>query len=133
MSSPHNGITNCTLAGACAGVNPEDCPGSTLLKKLNGVAPAGDGSNDETPGATFLGPVHYAAVLSDGDTVVPPWCGGHFVLDPAMKTGATLDCRAANYTVDPDSTSCFLPKVQHLAIPRDTNALQFAYCQVNRD
>ena len=133
MASPHNGITNCTLVSGCGGVNPEDCPGSAFMKKLNGVAPEGDGSNDETPGASYLGPVHYAAVLSDGDTVVPPWCGGYFILDPAMKNGSNLDCRAANYTVDPDSTSCFLPKVQHLVIPKDTNAIHFAYCQVNRD
>ncbi|HEX8435026.1 alpha/beta fold hydrolase [Archangium sp.] len=133
MASPHNGITNCGLVAGCAGVNPEDCSGSAFLKKLNGVGPEGDGSNDETPGATFLGPVHYAAVVSDGDTVVPPWCGGYFLVDPATRTGATLDCRRPNYTVDPDSSSCFLPKVQHLVVPRDTNAIHFAYCEVNRD
>jgi pimeloyl-ACP methyl ester carboxylesterase len=133
MSSPHNGITNCGLVSGCPGVNPEDCSGSAFLKKLNGVAPEGDGSNDETPGATFLGPTHYAAVVSDGDTVVPPWCGGYFLVDPTTRTGATLDCRRANYTVDPDSSSCFLSKVQHLVVPRDTNAIHFAYCEVNRD
>jgi len=133
MSSPHNGITNCGLVSGCAGVNPEDCPNSAFLRKLNGVAPEGDGSNDETPGATYLGPVHYASVVSDGDTVVPPWCGGYFVVDPAMKTGSTLDCRAKNYMVDPDSSACFVSKVQHLVVPKDTNAIHFAYCEVNRD
>jgi pimeloyl-ACP methyl ester carboxylesterase len=133
MSAPNNGINNCGLVSGCAGVNPEDCPGSALMKKLNGVAPNGDGSNDETPGATFLGPVHYSAVVSDGDTVVPPWCGSYFVMDPATRTGANLDCRRPNYTVDPDSSSCFLSKVQHLVVPRDANAIQFAYCEVNRD
>ncbi len=133
MSAPNNGITNCGLVSGCAGVNPEDCPNSALMKKLNGVAPNGDGSNDETPGATFLGPVHYSAVVSDGDTVVPPWCGSYFVLDPATRNGSNLDCRRPNYTVDPDSSSCFLSKVQHLVVPRDANAIQFAYCEVNRD
>ena len=33
-------------------MNPEDCSNSAFLRKLNGVAPQGDGSNDETPGAT---------------------------------------------------------------------------------
>ena len=133
MSSPHNGITNCGLVSGCAGVNPEDCANSAFLRKLNGVAPEGDGSNDETPGATFLGPVHYASVVSDGDTVVPPWCGGYFLVDPATKNGSTLDCRRPNYTVDADSSACFVSKVQHLVVPRDTNAIGFAYCEVNRD
>jgi pimeloyl-ACP methyl ester carboxylesterase len=133
MAAPHNGITNCTLAGACPGVNPEDCPNSAFMKKLNGVAPEGDGSNDETPGATFLGPVHYAAVVSDGDSVVPPWCGGYFILDPATKNGSNLDCRNPNYTVDPDSSACFLSRVSHLIVPRSTSAIDFAYCEVNRD
>jgi pimeloyl-ACP methyl ester carboxylesterase len=133
MSAPHNGITNCGLVSGCAGVNPEDCPDSALMRKLNGVAPQGDGSNDETPNASFLGPVHYASVVSDGDTVVPPWCGSHFILDPATKNGSNLDCRRSNYTVDPDADSCMLSKVQHLVVPRDANAINFAYCQVNKD
>ena len=80
LASPHNGITNCTLVSGCGGVNPEDCPGSALMKKLNGVAPNGDGSNDETPGATFLGPVHYSAGCGGGGTTLelypaPPAAG----------------------------------------------------------
>jgi hypothetical protein len=133
MSSPHNGITNCTLVSGCAGVNPEDCPNSALLKKLNGVLPYGDGSNDETPGATANGPIHYAAVVSDGDTVVPPWCGSHFVLRPDVYSGSNLDCRSTNYTVDPDSASCKLSKVQHLTVPTNSSAIAFAYCEVNKD
>jgi hypothetical protein len=35
--------------------------------------------------------------------------------------------------VDPDSSACFLSKLQHLVIPRDTNAINFAYCEVNKD
>lgn len=133
MSSPHNGITNCTLVSGCAGVNPEDCPNSALLKKLNGVLPYGDGSNDETPGATANGPIHYAAVVSDGDTVVPPWCGSYFVLRPDAYSGSNLDCRNTNYTVDPDSASCKLSKVQHLTVPTNSSAIAFAYCEVNKD
>jgi len=133
MSAPHNGISNCTLVSNCAGVNPEDCPNSALLKKLNGVLPYGDGSNDETPGATARGPVHYAAVVSDGDSVVPPWCGGHFILSPNTLSGSTLNCRTPNYTVDPDSSSCFVSKAQHLVVPTHTSAISFAYCEVNKD
>lgn len=133
MSAPNNGITNCGLVSGCPGVNPEDCPDSAFLRKLNGVDPSGDGSNDETPGASYLGPTHYAAVVSDGDNVVPPWCGGYFILDPATKNGSNLDCRRTNYTVDPDSDSCKLSKVQHLVVPRNTNAVDFTYCQVNKD
>jgi hypothetical protein len=114
-------------------VNPEDCPNSALPKKLNGVLPYGDGSNDETPGATARGPLHYAAVLSDGDNVVPPWCGSHFLLNPNAVSGSNLDCRNANYTVDPDATFCKLSKVQHLVVPTNTNAVNFAYCEVNKD
>lgn len=133
MSAPHNGITNCTLVSGCAGVNPEDCPNSALLKKLNGVLPYGDGSNDETPGATARGPVHYAAVVSDGDNVVPPWCGGHFLLSPDAYSGSNLDCRNTNYAVDPDAASCKLSKVQHLVVPTHSSAIAFAYCEVNKD
>jgi pimeloyl-ACP methyl ester carboxylesterase len=133
MSAPNNGITNCTLVSGCAGVNPEDCPNSALMKKLNGVLPYGDGSNDETPGASARGPVHYAAVVSDGDNVVPPWCGSYFLLNPDTVSGSTLDCRRANYTVDPDASSCTLSKVQHLVVPKDASAIAFAYCEVNKD
>lgn len=133
MSAPNNGITNCGLVSGCPGVNPEDCSNSAFLKTLNGVLPYGDGSNDETPGATAIGPVHYAAVVSDGDNVVPPWCGSYFLSRPDLVSGATLDCRKANYTVDPDSVSCTLSKVQHLVVPTDTNAINFAYCEVNKD
>ncbi|MDY7224952.1 esterase/lipase family protein [Hyalangium rubrum] len=133
MSAPNNGITNCTLVSNCPGVNPEDCPNSALMKKLNGVLPYGDGSNDETPGATATGPVHYAAVVSDGDTVVPPWCGSYFLSNPDAVSGANLDCRRPNYTVDPNATSCMLSKVQHLVVPTHASAIAFAYCEVNKD
>jgi pimeloyl-ACP methyl ester carboxylesterase len=133
MAAPHNGITNCTLVSGCPGVNPEDCPNSAFLKKLNGVLPYGDGSNDETPGATARGPVHYAAVVSDGDNVVPPWCGGYFLSRPDLVSGANLDCRAGNYTLDPDALACKLSKVQHLPVASDANAIAFAYCEVTRD
>jgi pimeloyl-ACP methyl ester carboxylesterase len=133
MSSPNNGITNCGLVSGCAGVNPEDCPNSALMKKLNGVTPYGDGSNDETPGATATGPTHYAAVVSDGDNVVPPWCGSYFLLNPNTVSGSNLDCRATNYSVDPDSASCKLSKVQHLVVPTNASAIAFAYCEVNKD
>ncbi|HYO66436.1 MAG TPA: hypothetical protein VEU33_10165, partial [Archangium sp.] len=33
----------------------------------------------------------------------------------------------------PDSSACFVSRVQHLVVPRDTHALQFAYGEVNRD
>ncbi|HZI13804.1 MAG TPA: alpha/beta fold hydrolase [Myxococcus sp.] len=133
MSASHNGINNCGLVSGCTGINPEVCPNSALLKKLNGVLPYGDGSNDETPGATVLGPVHYAAVVSDGDNVVPPWCASYFLKSPDLVSGANVDCRRPNYTVDADSVSCKLSKVQHLVIPSDTNAIGFAYCEANRD
>lgn len=133
MSSPNNGLQNCGLVSGCPGVNPEDCPNSAFLKTLNGVLPYGDGSNDETPGASVLGPVHYAAVLSDGDNVVPPWCASHFILNPDAVSGTNINCRTPNYTVDPDSTSCTLSKVQHLVVPTNTSAINFAYCQVNKD
>lgn len=133
MSSPRNGITNCGLVSGCPGVNPEDCSNSSFLKTLNGVLPYGDGSNDETPNASALGPVHYAAVVSDGDNVVPPWCGGNFILSPNTLSGATLDCRNTNYTLDPDAVSCQLSKVQHLNVPTNSTAINFAYCQVNKD
>lgn len=133
MSAPHNGISNCTLVSGCSGVNPEDCPNSALMKKLNGVSPYGDGSNDETPAASATGPTHYAAVVSDGDTVVPPWCGSYFLLNPNTVSGSTLDCRATNYSVDPSAASCKLSKVQHLVVPSNASAIAFAYCEVNKD
>jgi pimeloyl-ACP methyl ester carboxylesterase len=133
MSAPHNGLQNCGLVSGCPGVNPEDCPNSALMKKLNGVLPYGDGSNDETPNATARGPVHYAAVVSDGDNVVPPWCASHFILNPDAVNGGNINCRTPNYTVDPDSVTCKLSKVQHLVIPGDTNAVNFAYCEVTKD
>jgi len=72
-------------------------------------------------------------VVSDGDSVVPPWCGGHFILSPNTLSGSTLNCRTPNYTVDPDSSSCFVSKAQHLVVPTHTSAISFAYCEVNKD
>ena len=48
-------------------------------------------------------------------------------------SGSSLNCRTPNYTVDPDSSSCVLSKVQHLVVPTHTNAISFAYCEVNKD
>jgi len=134
MAPTHNGITNCTLAGACTGVNPEVCPDSAFLHKLNGVAPQGDGSNDMTPGSTTLGPVHYSATVSTGDKTVPPWCGGYFILNPQTQQGDDLNCSGSgNYTLDPDADSCKLSNVLHLVIPTNTTAINDAYCKVNTD
>jgi hypothetical protein len=56
-----------------------------------------------------------------------------FVKSGLALVAGTLDCRRPNYTVDADSSACFVSKVQHLVVPRDTTAIGFAYCQVNRD
>lgn len=134
MASPNNGITNCVLAGACLGVNPEDCSDSALMRKLNGVAPQGDGSNDETPGASPTGPAHYDVVLSNKDMVVVPWCTAYFILNPQTQQGDDLSCSGAgNYTLDPDADSCKLSNIQHLAIPSNTTAINHAYCQVTKE
>jgi len=134
MASPNNGITNCTLAGSCTGVNPEDCPDSAFMHKLNGVSPQGDGSNDETPNASALGPVHYDAILSTGDKTVVPWCTAFYILNPQTQQGDDLNCSGSgNYTLDPDADSCKLTNVQHLAIPSNTTAINHAYCQVTAD
>jgi hypothetical protein len=125
------GITNCTLAGSCTGVNPEDCPGSALRRKINGVAPEGDGTNDETPGASPTGPTHYSATVSSKDTVVVPWCTGLFITSPNTKDGSSMNCKTPNYTKDPDADSCTLSNVMHLAIPSDPIAINDAYCKLN--
>jgi hypothetical protein len=127
------GITNCTLAGSCTGVNPEDCPNSALRRKINGVSPEGDGSNDETPNASTLGPVHYSATLSTGDKTVVPWCTAYFITSPNTMDGANMTCSNPNYTLDPDADSCKLTNVQHLSIPTNTTAINDAYCKVNAD
>jgi hypothetical protein len=72
-------------------------------------------------------------VVSDGDTVVPPWCGSYFLLNPNAMSGSNLDCRATNDSVDLDSASCKLSKVQHLVVPTNASAIAFAYCEVNKD
>lgn len=125
MSSPLNGIINCTLAGACGGVNPEVCPDSAFLHALNGVAPEGDGSNDETPAGA-----RYASVVSDKDNVISPWCSAHFILNPDSMQGDDLDCRRTNYDFDTEAASC-QTDAQHLVIPTDAAAIEFAYCRVN--
>jgi pimeloyl-ACP methyl ester carboxylesterase len=132
MSGPSNGIQNCTLAGACGGVNPEDCPDSAFMHKLNGVSPEGDGTNDETPGASATGPVQYDAVVSDKDTVISPWCTAHFALNPQTEQGDDYTCRGSSLpTVDPEAGSCKI-SAQHLVIPTDASAIEFAYCEINK-
>lgn len=133
MSGPNNGIKNCTLAGSCTGVNPEDCPDNAFMHKLNGVSPEGDGTNDETPGASTLGPVHYDAVVSTGDTVISPWCTAYYLLNPQTQQGDDYNCKRPNYTLDTDADSCKLSNVQHLVIPTNTTAINHAYCQINKE
>jgi len=123
MSAPNNGIKNCALAGACAGVNPEDCPDTAFLRKLNGVAPQGDGTNDETP----AGP-SYAAVVSSGDITISPWCTAYFTLNPDQKQGDDWDCKRTLPTPDPEADS-FKTTVQHLVIPTDSAVIDYAYCR----
>lgn len=131
MAAPNNGITNCTLAGACTGINPEDCPDSAFLHKLNGVSPQGDGTNDETPGAATPGPVHYDSVVSTGDKTVVPWCTAYFIMNPQTQQADDLSCSGAgNYALDVDADSCKLSNVQHLVIPTNTTAINHAYCEV---
>jgi len=135
MAATHNGITNCTLAGSCTGVNPEVCPDSAFLRKLNGVSPQGDGSNDETPGGSQPnGPINYGSVVSTKDNVVPPWCGGYFITGPDQQQGDDLNCNGAgNYTLDSQADQCKLTSGLHLQVPTKTEAIQHAYCVVNQD
>jgi pimeloyl-ACP methyl ester carboxylesterase len=129
MAATHNGITNCTLAGSCTGVNPEVCSDSAFLRKLNGVSPQGDGSNDETTGAAA-----WSATASTGDKVVPPWCGGYFMLNPQTQQGDDYSCSGSgNYTVDPSSDICKLTNIQHLNVPTNATAINDAYCKVSTD
>jgi pimeloyl-ACP methyl ester carboxylesterase len=121
MSGPNNGIKNCTLAGTCLGVNPEDCPDSAFMKKLNGVE---DGSNDETPGTA----ISYAAVVSDRDTVISPWCTAYFALSPDQQQADDWDCRRTNPTQDTSADSKLI-SAQHLVIPSDAAAIEYAYCR----
>jgi hypothetical protein len=127
------GISNCTLAGSCTGVNPEDCPGSALRRKINGVSPEGDGSNDETPNGSATGPVHYSATVSSGDKTVVPWCTGYFIQSPNTIDGSNINCTSPNYSLDTDADSCKLSNIQHLSIPSNTTAINDAYCKVNTD
>lgn len=130
MASPGgNGITNCTLAGACAGVNPEDCPDSAFMRVLNGVG----AGNDETPGGAYPGPIHYDVVVSDGDTTVPPWCSGFYILNPDTRHGGNMSCKTPNYTLDTGADSCRLSKVLHLVVPTNSTAISHAYCSINSD
>jgi hypothetical protein len=134
MATPNNGTKNCTLAGSCTGINPETCGGSAFQHKLNGVAPEGDGSNDETPNGSPTGPVHYSATASKNDTVVVPApCTSWFILSPQTLNASNLNCKTPNYTLDPDADKCELTNVQHLAIPSNTAAINDAYCKVNVD
>lgn len=132
MSGPEQGTNNCALAGACTGINPETCPDSDVMRKLNGVAPQGDGSNDETPGASSTGPVHYATVVSNKDTVIQPWCSGHLIQSPQTIQADDLNCKQTNYTADPDADT-IAANVQHLVIPTNAAAIDFAYCQVTKE
>lgn len=132
MASPlGQGITNCTLAGSCTGINPEVCPNSAFARKLNGVSPEGDGTNDETPGGHATGPIHYSATVSSKDTVVVPWCTGYFITDPDTDNGSTMNCKTPNYTKDPEADSCTIANVLHLVIPTNTTAINDAYCKLN--
>lgn len=136
MASPlGNGITNCTLAGSCTGVNPEDCPDSAFARKMNGVAPQGDGSNDETPNASQPnGPINYGSVVSTGDKTVVPWCTAYFIMNPQTQQGDDLSCSGSgNYTLDGDADQCKLSNVMHLVVPTNSTAIQHAYCVVNED
>jgi len=136
MANPiGNGITNCTLAGSCTGVNPEDCPDSTFARKLNGVSPEGDGSNDETPSASQPnGPINYGSVVSSGDKTVVPWCTAYFIQNPQTQQGDDLSCsRSGNYSLDGDADQCKLSNVMHLVIPTNSTAIQHAYCTMNED
>jgi pimeloyl-ACP methyl ester carboxylesterase len=124
LSGPTNGIKNCTLAGNCTGINPEVCPDSVFMHKVNGVAPEGDGTNDETPGS-----ISYAAVVSDRDTVISPWCTAYFALNPNQEQGDDWDCRKKNPTPDPEADSKKV-SVQHLLIPSDAGVIEYTYCRV---
>lgn len=126
MSGPTNGIKNCTLAGACTGVNPEDCPDSVFMKKVNGVAPEGDGSNDETPGTA----IKYAGVVSDKDTVISPWCTAYFAQNPHQQQGDDWTCKGTSLpALDPDADHLKIG-AQHLVIPSNPQAIEYAYCRV---
>lgn len=127
MSGPSQGTNNCALAGNCTGIDPETCPDSNFMHKLNGVSPEGDGSNDETPNA---GSVGYNAVVSTKDNVIQPWCSAYFIESPQSIQADDMDCRHPNFTVDSDSESCKIA-AQHLVIPDDQNAIDFAYCKIN--
>ena len=132
MSGPLQGTNQCALSGACTGINPETCPDSDVMRKLNGVAPQGDGSNDETPNAAAPGPVHYATVTSDKDNVIQPWCSGRLISNPQTQQSDDLDCRRTNFTPDPEAEDLKVTS-QHLVIPSDAAAVDFAYCEVNED
>lgn len=128
MSGPNQGTNNCTLAGACTGINPETCPDSDVLRKLNGVAPQGDGSNDETPDAANIG---YAVVMSDKDNVIQGWCSADLVLNPDQEQADDVSCKGnSQFTPDPDADRCTISE-QHLTIPTNQDAMDFAYCQIN--
>lgn len=126
MSGPTNGIKNCTLAGTCLGVNPEDCPDSPFMRKLNGVAPQGDGSNDETPGTA----IKYAAVVSDKDTVISPWCTAYFALNPHQQQGDDWTCKGTSLPALDTQADSLKISAQHLVIPTDSQAIEYAYCRV---
>lgn len=127
MSGPMQGTNNCALAGACTGINPETCPDSPVMHKLNGVAPEGDGSNDETPAGSA-----YAVVVSDKDNVIQPWCSGELITGPDSTQADDMNCRQSNYTLDPEAQRCEISS-QHLTIPTEQEAIDFAYCRVNDD
>lgn len=132
MAGLNQGTKNCTLAGACTGINPESCPDSAFMHKLNGVAPEGDGTNDETPGASPNGPVQYDAIVSSGDTVISPYCSGYYILNPQTTQADDMNCKSPNYTLDSEADSCKITG-QHLTVPTNTTAINHAYCQINED
>jgi hypothetical protein len=132
MAGLHQGTKNCTLAGSCTGINPESCPDSAVMRKLNGVAPEGDGTNDETPGASPSGPLQYDAVLGNKDTVISPYCSGYYILNPQTVQADDMNCKNPNYTLDSDADSCVVA-VQHLQVPTNTTAINHVYCQINED
>lgn len=133
MSGPNQGTNNCALAGACTGINPETCPDSAVMRKLNGVSPEGDGSNDETPDHHASEDVHYAVVVSDKDNVIQPWCSGELILNPDQQQADDVTCKGqSQFTLDTAADRCQISS-QHLTIPTEQDAIDFAYCMVNTE
>lgn len=147
IASPQNGVVNClctTCLEQCEGIFPDLCPDSDYLRLLNGVAPQGDGSNDETPGADTSGedPTNYTAITSAADLVVNPFCSGVFIENPDTMQADTMVCQYprpdgsfGNYVDDPDATHCQFTGVQaptHTLMLNNVKVQQHTYCELNR-